>query len=516
MPTYTGTNADNSWTVAQGGTFTLDGLGGIDTLYLGTSLRSAYTILHHSDGSVTVDSLTGASSALHATLYNMERLSFNSGRDTIDLTTYFGDVTPPTLVGTSPGIGATGVLPGTPLVLTFSEPVKGGLGTINLVDGGGHTVDSYTFGTSPNITVSGSTVTITPAIALTEGSSYRLDVFSGNIKDLAGNAYAGIQSYVFTTAAHVNQAPGGTLTIDGMATQGQTLSANNAVTDADGLGAFSYQWSANGQDISGATGPTFTLGAGQVGTGVALTLRYTDGHGTAEVVHSANSVLAGGIFTGGPGNDTLVGSAGDDVISGGAGADTLSGAAGNDALDGGAGLDLARYAGKFANYTITAGANGFTVTDNSGAEGSDILHNIERLAFSDTAVALDVAGAGGQAYRIYQAAFDRPADSAGLGFWIHSLDTGVALDAVAAGFVQSPEWIAMYGASPSNTEVVDKLYQHVLHRLPDAAGEAFWVHILDTGASNVADTLAAFSESPENQAALVGVIGQGIVYTPFG
>lgn len=94
MPsTYTGTSADNSWTVVNPGTFTLDGLGGTDTLYLGTSLRSAYTITQSSDGAVHVDSVSGASGILHATLYNMEKLVFSSGRDTLDLSTLFNQTT---------------------------------------------------------------------------------------------------------------------------------------------------------------------------------------------------------------------------------------------------------------------------------------------------------------------------------------------------------------------------------------------------------------------------------------
>lgn len=100
MATYTGTSANDSWTVINPGTFTLDGLGGTDTLYLGTSLRSAYTITQTSDGAVHVDSVSGASGILHATLYNMEKLVFASGRDTVDLTTYFQPTTS-TLTGTA-------------------------------------------------------------------------------------------------------------------------------------------------------------------------------------------------------------------------------------------------------------------------------------------------------------------------------------------------------------------------------------------------------------------------------
>lgn len=102
MPsTYKGTSGNDSWTVVNPGTFTLDGLEGVDTLNLGTSLRSAYTITQSGDGAVHVDSVSGASGILHATLYNMEKLVFSSGRDTVDLTTLFPSANPSTLNGTA-------------------------------------------------------------------------------------------------------------------------------------------------------------------------------------------------------------------------------------------------------------------------------------------------------------------------------------------------------------------------------------------------------------------------------
>jgi len=94
MATTFGTAGNDSWTVIKAGTFTLDGLGGTDTLYLGTSLRSDYQISKASDGSVHIDSVSGASAALHATLHNMETLVFNNKRDVLDLATYFGSTTP--------------------------------------------------------------------------------------------------------------------------------------------------------------------------------------------------------------------------------------------------------------------------------------------------------------------------------------------------------------------------------------------------------------------------------------
>ena len=143
--------------------------------------------------------------------------------------------------------------------------------------------------------------------------------------------------------------------------------------------------------------------------------------------------------------------------------------------------------------------------------------NVERVKFADFNIAIDVTGAGvgGQAYRIYQAAFNRVPDAGGVGFWISQMDNGTSLKDVAGGFVGSAEFKSIYGNSPTNAQIVDKLYQNVLHRAGESGGVAFWKGILDSHGATVPEVLAAFSESPENQAALIGVIGNGFVYTPY-
>jgi hypothetical protein len=89
-------------------------------------------------------------------------------------------------------------------------------------------------------------------------------------------------------------------------------------------------------------------------------------------------------LSGSSGSDTILGSLGNDVLVGNGGNDTLQGRTGNDALDGGPGLDTAVYSSARNNYTITQNANGsFTVTDKTGADGTDTLQNVELLQFSD-------------------------------------------------------------------------------------------------------------------------------------
>lgn len=183
-------------------------------------------------------------------------------------------------------------------------------------------------------------------------------------------------------------------------------------------------------------------------------------------------------------------------------------------IDGGAGFDTVEYSGTRAANTVQKQGDGFTVKD---ATGTDTLAGIERLHFSDGVVALDVGsdGIAGEAYRLYQAAFNRTPDAGGLGFWINTMDRGMSLQDVANYFVASDEFKKLYGAQPSNADIVGKYYQNVLHREGDSGGLQFWLDILDRHVASAADVLASFSQSPENQAALATVIGSGISYTPY-
>jgi hypothetical protein len=90
------------------------------------------------------------------------------------------------------------------------------------------------------------------------------------------------------------------------------------------------------------------------------------------------------------------------------------------------------------------------------------------------------------------------------------------MDQVAQNFVDSLEFKVLFGANASNAQLVEGMYRHVLHRAPEAGGTAYWIDVLDRGAATKAQVLQGFSESAENQAALIGVIGHGIAYLPYG
>jgi hypothetical protein len=146
----------------------------------------------------------------------------------------------------------------------------------------GVTVSTYSAATSANLSISGSTLTINPTADLGYSTGYSVEFAAGTIKDLAGNSYAGTTSYNFTSGSRSNTLPTGSVTISGTPTQGQTLTVTNTLADLDGLGTISYQWSAGGLAISGATSSTYVLTQAEVGKAVTVIASYTDALSTAE------------------------------------------------------------------------------------------------------------------------------------------------------------------------------------------------------------------------------------------
>jgi V8-like Glu-specific endopeptidase len=209
----------------------------------------------------------------------------------------------------------------------------------------------------------------------------------------------------------------------------------------------------------------------------------------------------------------FMGTSGSDSFTGTAGRDVFTGIAGNDHFDGSDGLDVAVFTGTRASHTITfPAANELQVADGvPGRDGTDLLWNVERVQFDDYTVAFDIHGDAGAAYRLYQAAFDRAPDLPGLGYQTNALDSGLSLSQVAGNFIASPEFQAKYGNVANDTQFITLLYQNVLHRAPDDGGLQYHLDEIARGESR-ADVLTHFSESPENQANVIGQIENGIVF----
>jgi hypothetical protein len=125
-----------------------------------------------------------------------------------------------------------------------------------------------------------------------------------------------ITSAATTAVTNINDALTGDVVITGVVTEDEILTADTSgITDADGLGAFSYQWQRNGANVNGATASTYTLVDEDVGSVITVQVSYTDGQGTAELttsaataaVRNANEPLVGNVLiTGTAAEDQLL------------------------------------------------------------------------------------------------------------------------------------------------------------------------------------------------------------------
>ncbi len=118
---------------------------------------------------------------------------------------------------------------------------------------------------------------------------------SYTIEDGLGGSITMSQIFVVTMGI-TNNAPTGEVVIVGELQQSQTLTADSStLADADGLGALSYQWQADGVDISGATEGSYTLTQDEVGRSITVTVTYTDGFGTLESLPSSPSTAVANV-----------------------------------------------------------------------------------------------------------------------------------------------------------------------------------------------------------------------------
>jgi TusA-related sulfurtransferase len=91
-------------------------------------------------------------------------------------------------------------------------------------------------------------------------------------------------------AGNTNDRPTGAVTIVGRAIEGVTLSINNTIADADGLGEMNYLWLRDGAAISGATTSTYKLTQADVNKAMSVKASYTDKEGTNESLTSVETV----------------------------------------------------------------------------------------------------------------------------------------------------------------------------------------------------------------------------------
>jgi len=255
-------------------------------------------------------------------------------------------------------------------------------------------------------------------------------------------------------------------------------------------------------DYSSISIPADPLPAGYTG-GTTPTYDGTDNLGIAY-----GAIIEDAI--GGSGNDTLIGNTANN---------TLTGGGGSDAIDGASGIDVAKYTGARANFTLAKTATGYTVADHVGAEGTDTLANIERLQFADKKIAIDLSGTGhaAETVEILGAAFGKSyttnKDYVAVG--LNLFDAGTSFHDICVAAIGTSEFKALAG-STSNVAFVNTVYDNVVGVFPQQADLNYYVGQLQGsgGTLSQADLLGIAATCTENLSHidLVGLQQSGVEY----
>lgn len=197
------------------------------------------------------------------------------------------------------------------------------------------------------------------------------------------------------------------------------------------------------------------------------------------------------------------------------GDDRATGGGGNDLIDGGPGIDTAAYGGRRENYTLRREATHWSVTDRTGADGTDSLVAVERVRFGPQGVALDLDGHAGTVAGIIRALMGPAALKVPLyaGHGLQALDGGLSeVDLVALAISVTPL------ATASHRDFVQTVYRNVTGTTVDAATLNSLVGGLEQGSFTKASLGLLAAQHPVNAQSidLVGLAATGLEFTWSG
>ena len=203
--------------------------------------------------------------------------------------------------------------------------------------------------------------------------------------------------------------------------------------------------------------------------------------------------------------------------------DSFTSGPGSDSINGAGGIDTVLYSGARTSYTFARTATGLTVTDKTGATGTDTLQNVERLKFFDGALAFDtgLTQSAGETQLLLGAVLGKDLLATKkplIGAAIDLFDQGFTLQQLSGAIMRLDIWgvLANGGqAQATNTQIANYLLTTVNQRAPDSATLAAAVSAIntETGAAQ-GNFLWHLAESAANQlqVGLVGLASTGLEY----
>lgn len=308
-----------------------------------------------------------------------------------------------------------------------------------------------------------------------------------------------------------------------LAAGGQTMASRlprATDVDADPVSYALATDSRQGVTLVAADGSfTYRANAGFTGTD---SFRYSvsDGVGGINLYTVTLSVFPSqGVRLGTPGPDVMTAGNLAEAYYGGAGHDRITGGIGDDLIDGGEGIDTAVYLSGRAVYQLNRTDFGWTVRANLGNEGLDRLTQVERLQFTDTALALDLDGHAGSVAQVLRALFGKSAlaNKAHVGIGLKLFDDGMSY-AQVVDLALSTGLVHQLAGGTSHTAFVQHVYRNVVGVNPDAASLAEFVGLLNSGVFTQSSLALLAAQHPLNtqSADLVGLANLGLEYTPAG
>jgi Ca2+-binding RTX toxin-like protein len=258
--------------------------------------------------------------------------------------------------------------------------------------------------------------------------------------------------------------------------------------------------------VPGGSGQNQGLGVGGSVDRVIACINYT----LTNFVENLDLAAAAGNLSG-------KGNALNNVLNGNEANNTLTGFGGNDTLDGRDGLDTAVYGGARAGYQLLHTTAGLSVGAIATDEGTDSLSNIERLQFTDQALALDLdAGqAAGKAVLMMAATLGAAftANRGWAGTFLRYFDSGASLLDGATLLVDAGI-VSAFAGGGDNASFVKFVYGNVYGQAPDAATLAALVAPLDSHGSTQAQWMADLAQSvaAQQHVGLSGLAQTGWAY----
>ena len=255
---------------------------------------------------------------------------------------------------------------------------------------------------------------------------------------------------------------------------------NNTYTYTDAQTYHETIWDADGTDAivyNGTIPSLFDLnpaGGSVIGQSV-----YVQANGIDLGLPVPNVWIADGVtienVTAGQSDDILIGNHGSNILNGGLGIDTVI-------------VEAPRN-----QFSLSKSINGYTLSEKDESHNQDTLINIERLAFDDYKLALDLNGHAGEVAKIIGAVFgsNTVSNQMYVGIGLSKLDDGLSYEQLAA--------LAINAAGLSDhDEIVALLWKNLFGSAPQESDISPYVNLLDSGDITIGGLTALAADSSFN------------------